>query len=149
MIMEITPDEFWAHEEVHGLIEEYEVECRTAGLPIANPDLAMYNALHQAGFMKVWAAITDGVIVGFAVVITSRVAHYSAKLAVMESLYVAPQHRASGVGWRLIKKAEQQAKDAGITGLFISTPARGVLEAVMQNERTGYEHTNTVFYKAF
>ena len=148
MIVEITPDEFWAREEVAALIEGYEAESRIEGLPPANPNVPMYQAMHQAGALRVLAFIKDEKMEGFAVVMISPVAHYSAKLAVMESLYVVPVHRGSGAGWRLIKTAERLAKEAGAVGMFVSAPAGGTLEGVMESEQSGYEHSNTVFFRA-
>lgn len=149
MIVEITPDEFWAQAEANVLIKEYDQESRAHGLPPRNPDVQMYQALHQAGALRVLAYIKNGKMEGFGVVLVSPVAHYSAKLAVMESVYVSPQHRSSGAGWRLIKTAERLAKEAGAIGLFVSAPASGMLEAVMKRKSSGYAHSNTVFFRAF
>lgn len=148
MIAEITPDEFWAHPEVNGLINGYAAESHMEGLPPVNPDVQMYRALHQAGVLKVLAATAYGEIVGFAVVLISPVAHYSARMAVMESVYVSPAHRHGGTGWRLIKAAEAAAQEAGSAGLFISAPAGSTLTAVMAVNTAGYRHSNSVYYKA-
>ena len=147
MIKTISPDEFWSYPEVHELIEGYTAECHISGLPPVNPDVQMYRALHQMGAMKVLASFSDDTIIGFAVVMISPVAHYSARLAVMESVYVDKKHRHGGTGGRLIKAAEAEALEAGATGLFVSAPSGGVLEAAMNGNKIGYAHSNSVYFK--
>ena len=147
MIREYTMEELFSREEFAGLVAEYSAECKNAGLVEPSPDKELYCSMYEIGVARVLGAEHKGLLVGFAVVLAHRVAHYSAPIAVIESLFVSRDYRASGLGWRMVKQIEALAAALGVMGLFITAPRGSVLEASLHRSASGYENTNTVFFK--
>ena len=130
-----------------GLIPEYAYECRIAGLPAPDPDRKTYRAMESTGFIKLFGAYIGDVMVGFASVMVNSLPHYSRPVAVTESIFVSSTHRKSGAGLKLLRQAEQYAKNMGAVGILVSAPAGGKFAAVL--ERTAYRHTNQVYFRGF
>lgn len=144
----VTPDEFLACANYPALFAEYAAESSTEGLPAPRPDMALYRALHASGCMHTLAAFQDGELVGFLVMLAHQNPHYGVVLAVAESYFVAAAHRTGGAGLRLLRAAENHAQSLGAAGMFLSAPAGGKLERMMQAS-SAYRHSNTVFFRAF
>lgn len=79
-------------------------------------DHARYAALEQAGVLVSFGARDkSGQLVGYAVFILMRHLHYRTTLFAMnDAVFVAPTHRAMGLGVRLIRFAEQHLKERGV-----------------------------------
>jgi GNAT superfamily N-acetyltransferase len=145
-IRHCTFDEIERMPTIDALIAEYAAESSHNELPDAGAQWAHYKALEQAGAMTAIGAFKGDELVGFICVLASRVPHYGHSLAVTESFFVAKAHRKGGVGVKLLKAAEERAREVGATCLMVSAPAGGTLERVMP--RMGYRHSNTVFVRS-
>lgn len=70
-------------------------------------DVARYQALERANGLRILTARIDGALVGYAVFIVSTHGHYqTSKQALQDVFYVAPEHRGSRIGLKLIKASE-------------------------------------------
>ena len=71
--------------------------------------------------------------------------HYSVKMAVTESFFVAKAYRKSGAGLKLLHAAETYAKEIGCAGILVNAPFEKTLMDVLP--RVGYQETHRVFFK--
>jgi GNAT superfamily N-acetyltransferase len=142
-IQPITIAAFFAHPDTSGLLEDYARECSTEGLPRFSPHQDLYEHIERAGALHMLGAFHEERLIGFLVMLVSMNPHYSVPLAVTESWFVAPEHRATGAGLILYRTAKQLARDFGAKALFVSAPSGGKLAGVM--EAMGARETNRVF----
>ena len=84
------------------------------GMPPPAPDWDAYAALEAAGLLHGFAASVDGELVGFIAVLAAKLPRYAEPIAVSESFFVAKAHRRTGAGLRLLRAAEDKARDAGL-----------------------------------
>lgn len=129
------------------LVAEYAAESTRTDLGDYNPQFQMYRKIEELGLMRFAGAWIGESLVGFAVVCVTIVPHYGKLIATTESLFVTAEARRAGAGRALMKEAENIAKEMGADGLFVSAPANGRLAAILP--RSGFTHTNQVFYKGF
>ena len=144
-VRRITFAELTASDQWDGLVSEYADECQIAGLPRFKYDSSTYYLLENSGAMIFAAAFVENTLVGFATMIVTQLPHYSRIVAIVESIFVAKQHRSSGAGMMLIREMESLAKDNEAIGILVSAPKGGRLNALMP--KIGYMHTNEVFFK--
>jgi len=128
-----------------GLAAEYAVESLIDGLPPPIAKWQTYRQLEAAGLLHAFSATVGGLLVGFISVLTARLPRYEEPLAVSESFFVAKAHRKTGAGLRLLRAAEQKARELGSPVLLVSAPGEGDLARVLP--RVGYAETNRVFCK--
>ena len=141
----LTIAELFSAPNIEGLLLEYALECAIAGMPEPKPDVPLYVALEATGAVRVVGAFSDERLVGFVVVLATRSPHYSATIAVTESLFVAVAKRKEGHGIALLHEAERIALEMGAVGLFVSAPTDGRLAAVLDG--IGFTQTNRVFFR--
>lgn len=135
-----TLPEFWP------LVQAYANESQNPVLgAVAVPNIKHYGALEDAGLLRSVGAWADGKLVGLANVLTSRMPHHDKSICVMESLFLHPDHRAGGLGLRLLRAAEALAAETG-DALFVTAPPRGALMRVIR--RLGYSSAGATFVKA-
>lgn len=130
-----------------GLLAEYAAESSINGMPPINTDSKTYMAMERSGCLQAIGAFKGDKLVGVIVLLTSVLPHYSALTTVTESFFVAKKYRKGGTGLKLLKAAEEYARDRGAVGMLVSAPAGGSLEKVIP--RMGYSHSNTIFFKGF
>ena len=126
------------------LVAEYAAECSIEGLPEPRGKLDLYKSIEGAGMMYAYAAHVEGVLVGFAVVISTVNPHYGIVLATTETLFVTKEARRSHAGGLLLMCAKQCARDVGSPKLFIIAPVGSVLEAML-DDRKDCLKTNSVY----
>ncbi len=88
----------------------------------------------------------DGVLVGFASVLTYVVPHYGKRIATVESLFVAAAHR----GWpggKLMGAIEEHARAEGCLAILYSAPARSQLARLLFQSEPDYRNSHHVFIK--
>lgn len=129
------------------IAEEYGDEASIKGMPHPLAKMELYYQLEAAGALRVYGAFVGSALVGFITVLSTTMPHYSAVLAVSESFFVLREHRKTGAGLKLLRKAEGCALEAGAPGLLVSAPYGGALADVLPH--TGYKPSNTVFFRAF
>jgi len=127
------------------LIDQYAEQSSISGMPSRNPQWPMYQQMVAAGAFHVICAHADTRLVGFVTVLCSVLPHYGALMCTTESFFVDEHYRKGGTGLRMLREAEQLAKDLGAYGLLISAPMGGRLADVLP--RAGYEETNRVFFR--
>ena len=145
-IRQITIDDLRFAPGVDALLREYSQECGIAGLPKPKAEWLTYARFEYYGALHVIGAYFDGILVGFCHVLVSLNPHYSAPLAVTESLFVAAAHRGTGAGLALLREAEAIARQRGAVGLLVSAPTGGSLAAVLERSK-GFQETNRVFFR--
>lgn len=130
------------------LLGEYADESAIDGMPRPCPDAPMYQALEANGKIVALGAFDEDRLVGFLVMLTVTLPHYSEKVATAESFFVSAAYRRAGVGDRLLDEAKRFAKEMGAVGLLISAPINGKLAAVLERKKS-FTETNRVFFTRF
>ena len=143
-IKKITINQFFEHDDSSALMTEYADECRTCGMPEIDPDIDMYNAMENAGLLSIYGAFDGERLCGFMVLLVTRVPHYSKFIGTIESIFVAKDDRAGGHGMALLNHAKQLIKESEAVGLFVSAPAVGVFDKVLQG--LDGKHTNNIYF---
>lgn len=144
-IRHCTVAEVMAHPDMPALLAEYASESAIEGLPTPAPSVEDYLTLERSGATFLLGAFHDGALIGFVFVLVYRNPHYSAKIGVSESLFVARAHRKTGAGLALLRTAEHVAEERGAHGLLVSASHRSALCKVLPG--TGYTQSNAVFFK--
>lgn len=146
MIEQCTFAEIEVDPNFPGLLVEYAAESGIKGMPAPQIEPETYRRLEAAGLLTIFAARAGGRLIGFIFVLATVLPHYAKLIAVSESFFVAKAHRMSGAGVKLLKAAEDRARELGAAGPLVSAPTGGHLAEVMP--RLGYVETNRVFFKA-
>lgn len=131
---------------VPDMLNEYAEESAINGMPRPDPCVEMYQMLERSGALHTFGAFADGRIVGYLTMICNVLPHYSRITAVTESFFVMKVYRNKGLGIKLLKMAEKEAKAMGAVGFLISAPYGGKLSQVMKKSKT-YRQTNEVFFR--
>jgi len=147
VVRPITAAEAFDSPAFVALCDEYRGEAlRNPHLRGAAPDRKTYEALISAGLLYPLGVFVGGALVGLCAVLVTPVPHYARRLiASTETLFVAQAHRASGAGLKLLRAAEQVARDNGVDGLYVTAPSGGRLERILPH--AGYAETNRVFFR--
>lgn len=127
------------------LIAEYSAEAGNPLMPPVNYDPDTYRRLCEAGQLHSYAVNVDTSLIGFMLLLDCPMHKYSAKALSVEAIFVAGANRMSGAGVRLLRKAEEVARERGCVGLFASSPAGGALGEVLP--RMGFVESNRIFCK--
>lgn len=99
-----------------------------------NPDWEVYNSLYQSGQLGIYTARKEEKLVGYFVVIATPNPHYKDHIfAVNDILYLAPEHRKGFVGAKLIKFAEKDLKELGVSVLTINTKVHKPFDSLMEH----------------
>lgn len=146
IIRKATVEDMEGDKNLSQLITDYADEAKNKDLPKQDPNFETYRVMEKMGVLHIFAAQSDDQVVGFITLLITPVPHYSQPIATSESFYVAPAHRKSGTGRKLLDAAEELAKEKGAAGLFISAPTGGRLEKAMPI--MGYRPSNTVFFRS-
>lgn len=125
------------------LFEAYSKESRNKDLPKHNPNWDLYHHMENSGMMRVFGAYADHSLVGFIVILLAPMPHYSHQIATVESFYVDPEYRSYGAGKRILKVAEDYAREMGSPVLYVTAPTGGRLDLAMPT--LGYRPTNTIY----
>lgn len=145
MIEKCTFAEIEADPNFPALLNEYAAESAIEGMPPPKIEPGTYHRLEAAGILHIFAAKASGRLVGFIFVLATVLPHYAKLIAVSESFFVAKAHRMSGAGLKLLKAAEDKARELGAAGPLVSAPSGGHLAEVLP--RLGYVETNRVFFR--
>ncbi len=133
------------HPSFEALREEYIEECANAKLPKPKEKIEIYKALDNCGHLYGFAALKQDELLGFVFILAPTMPHYGRLIAVVDSIFVAKKHRNSGAGLRLIRRAEQCARDLSSPALIISVPINGDLDKLLPRLR--YIATNKAYSK--
>lgn len=143
---QLTVDEFLSARNLNELIEAYADESAINGMPPFKMHNEAYRALEKSGATMAFGAFDENdTIVGFIQIITHVLPHYSVQVSATESYFVLAEHRKQGAGIRLLRLAEEYARERGSYALLVSAPTGGRLDALLPN--LGYAETNRVFFR--
>lgn len=145
-IRTLTVAEFTARPELSALLAEYRAESAVpeyAGNDA--PQWETYERLEAAGLLTLFCAVVGVELIGFASVLVSRLPHFGTLVASTESYFVASGARHTGAGLALLRAVDRHAREAGATGLLVSSPTGSRLEQVL--ERTDMRRSHAVFFK--
>lgn len=144
-VRQFTFNDLESNPKFKELCDEYAAESSIDDMPQIDPHLPMYRQLEAAGVLHAFGAFSGDELVGFLLMLISPVPHYSAVVANTESFFVRDGHRKGGTGVRLLKMAEEHAKNLGAVGVFVSAPSGGRLSRAMP--LLGFHETNRVFFR--
>lgn len=130
--------------EATDLLTEYAAECSIPEIGETCPQPEIYDALEKAGIVQMFGAFGGEKLVGFGSMLTTVLPHYGKKVATVESLFLAKNYRAGGLGLALMDAMEQAASASGCAAILYSAPTGGKLETLLSMRRE-YRQTNTVF----
>jgi GNAT superfamily N-acetyltransferase len=125
---------------------EYVVESAIPGMPPPTLDRGAYHLLERTGAATMLSATEGEALLGFLHLLVYRNPHYSAQLAVVESYFVAKEHRSTGAGLALRREAERVASELGAVGMIIVAPVGGQLARVL-SKIPEYAASNTAFFR--
>lgn len=129
------------------LLDEYADECGSSGMPRPKANLEAYRGMEEKGMLKAFGAFLGDILVGFVLVLTCIMPHYSEAISITESIFVSRAKRYTGAGLKLLSKAEKFARDINSRGLLVSAPVGSDFSKVL--ELTDYKETNRAFFKGF
>lgn len=103
-----------------------------------------YRALEDAECLNVIAVTYNGELVGFCTVMVVPSLHSDGNyIGTAESLFLAKEHRVGRLPVRLIRKAQEVARDKGADVFYVSAPVGGPLERLLPS--LNYTPANTLF----
>jgi GNAT superfamily N-acetyltransferase len=109
-------------------------------------DEGAYAAIEGAGQLRCFGARLDGELVGYAAYFVRHNAHYRASLqATQDVLFVAPEHRKSRIGWKLIKFADDALRAEGVQVVLQHSKVAHDIGPILK--RQGYEAVDTIYAK--
>lgn len=98
-----------------------------------NPDWGAYYTLEAQGNLKIFTARSEGVLVGYFVVLVSPHIHYKDHLfAKNDLIYLVPEHRKGFTGVKLIKFAEKCLKEDGVSVMVVNTKNHKPFHKIME-----------------
>lgn len=112
----------------------------------ADDKLYGYIDMERAGVLQAIAAFCGDKVVGFLTVLSPSVPRCSKPVAVADGLFVAKAYRRTGAGMKLIRAAEQHARDIGSPCIMFGTPIEGPLMEIMP--KLGYMLSTVSYAKA-
>lgn len=142
-IRKISFDEVTAYPEFVKLAQDYADEARIEEMPPHNLNYDSYRKLEQVGMYHCIGAFENDCLVGLVTVLVTMIPHYSVLIASTESIFVDAKHRKGGTGLKLLKAAEECAKENGAINLFVNAPMDGRLVQVLP--RVGYRECQRIF----
>lgn len=140
-----TIAELEASPNIKQLQEEYAREAAIEGLPPPEAKVETYRNFESIKAIHVIGAFVDDMLAGFIFVLAPILPHYSIRVAVGESFFVAKDYRGTGAGLKLLRAAEKYAQEAGACGILMSAPLNGDFAEVLPH--VGYTETNRVFFR--
>lgn len=127
------------------LLKEYAKDSKSSLAPNIKPSIEIYNNLENLGMLNCIALMSDKTMVGFIVLLTSMMPHYSEPATLVESIFILKEHRKFGTGKELIARAEKLVKDKGIKLMFLSAANGSRLEKATRF--FGFKKTHATYIK--
>lgn len=111
-----------------------------------NPNWAEYVNLDEAGILKLFTARQNGNLVGYFAVTVSTSMHYQDhKFAINDVVFIHPDHRNGSAGYKLIKYAEEQLTQMGVSLMIINTKIHQPFDKLL--ERMGFKQIERIYSK--
>ena len=145
IVRDITMAELFGADNINELLAEYASESSIDGLPQPSAKIEIYETLERNKAIEVMGAFIDDKLIGFILVLAPTLPHYSARVAITESFFVAKEYRKTGAGLKLEKAARDYAKKQNACGLLVTAPEGSSLADILP--KIGYSETNRVFFR--
>ena len=129
------------------LMDEYGAESAMIALGPQRPQFPTYRLMEEIGTSHSFGAFQGEDLVGFIIILVAVLPHFGLRVASTESFFVTCSARKGGTGLRLLRQAEEFAKELGAVGFFVSAPIGSRLESVMP--KAGYSEASKIFFRSF
>jgi GNAT superfamily N-acetyltransferase len=146
-IRPVTSREILSAPNSVALMLEYAAECSIPEIGQICPQGDMYEQMEGTGRFQCFGVFEGDLLTGFASVLVYVVPHYGKKLATLESLFIAREHRRGRLGSELMHTIEDYARKSGCVAIQYVAPAGGQLERLLHLLQD-YRHSNTVFTRS-
>ena len=111
-----------------------------------NPNWAEYVRLDEAGILKLYTARQDGKLVGYFAVTVNTSLHYQEhKFATNDVIFIHPDYRNGSAGYKLIKYAEDQLIQMGVSLMIMNTKIHQPFDKLL--ERMGFKQIERIYSK--
>lgn len=111
-----------------------------------NPNWAEYVRLDEAGILKLYTARQDGDLVGyFAVTVNTSLHYQDHKFATNDVIFIHPDYRNGSAGYKLIKYAEDQLFQMGVSLMIMNTKIHQPFDKLL--ERMGFKQIERIYSK--
>ena len=140
-VYEIIESSVSALRESHSLfVKNHEEAATNKELMVLKPDWNRYLDIEAVGKLLVLVAYADGAIVGYSLNVIDSNIHY-ADLVVCNNtvLFVLPEHRASPLGLRLMKRTREHAKAYGAAVVVWHAKEHSSLSKLLSRKRIKVE----------
>lgn len=138
-------------ESVKSIIEDkdfkklYELNCEESGISSGFPDAKWYAEAESLGIVTAFAARIDGKLVGYASLFLTYSPHYGNKHAALDTVFVDPEHRKSGLGARLMLAGIRYAKSHGAGRMVMTARKNSVFYAELKSNPKRFREQHTYF----
>ena len=134
--------------EIKPLLQEHWKEVSTyQDLPL-DPDYDAYAYAERLGKVRVYAARSEGVLVGYGVFFVGNLHYKSSRIATQDILFVLPEHRLGRVGFGLVRFINAQLKAEGVQVIYqhvkLAHPSLGRLL-----QHCDYQPVETIYARRF
>lgn len=129
------------------LFAEYERECALEELGATCPQREMYAAMERSGLFTAFGVYVGERLVGFATLLLYVLPHYGKKIANVESIFISPAWRNTGIGSELIHEIERFATHETCAAILYSAPTGSRLERLLGLKKT-YRRSNAIFIRS-
>ena len=111
------------------------------------PDWDRYHMLERAGVLLMLGGFVGGVLAGYCTTVRGNHSHDKRELAMYgDAIFVAEQHRRTGLGLALLQRSEDEARDQGVTSVFWNGPEHGPLVRLLDGLHS-YQRDGIMFKK--
>jgi GNAT superfamily N-acetyltransferase len=131
-------------EEASELMLEHEAEVYRGTIPVKADDL-QFEWMDKNGSLQVVAARDDGKLVGYHLTIIKPHLHYAVLAGYVDTVYMAPSHRAGRTGMQMIQYAEDMLRRRGVQ--WTSIGVRLVKDFSPLLIRLGYTEAERLYRK--
>lgn len=147
-MIEYASESFIAcRDELEPLFEQHYQEVALNKDKIAlNPNWETYELFDKAGHLRTYTVRTDGRLCGYFVVLLIGGLHYKDHIfAVNDLIYIDPTERKGYTAWRLLKYAEQDLKECGVSAMQVNVKKHKPFDKLLL--RLGYTHIENLYSK--
>lgn len=143
-LRDVHARDVFASKEFGHIVEAYAAESGNPDLGEATPVLEFYERMEQAESLRFVAAFDGDKIIGVVVVVATLYPHFGKKVASCESLWLDKAYRDGYAGLKLIRKAQEVAREMGAVGIYFGARTGSRLARLYERIFTPM---NTLFWK--
>jgi GNAT superfamily N-acetyltransferase len=129
------------------LFAEYESECANPELAPINPQADLYALMEASGGLQAFGVYEGDALIGFLTVLVWTIPHYGKNIGSNADIFLAPGHRMSGTGARMIDLAEEYAKSKGGACFQWTVPAGSRFARLLALNAGRYRRSNSVYLR--